>query len=203
MHLVLASSSPARLQILRAAGVVPTVHVPGVDESSVTASDPEQLATELARLKGEAVLAELGTGADVAIIACDSVLELDGEIHGKPHTDEVVRERWRRMRGRTGHLVTGHHLVVVRDGEVHRATDAASTAVTFADVTDAEIEAYIATGEPHHCAGAFTIDGYGGPFVERVDGDPHTVIGLSLPLLRRMLADAGVAWPSLWQGAHA
>ena len=93
----------------------------------------------------------------------------------------------------------GHHLAVVRDGTVHRDTRAATTRVTFADVTDDEVEAYLATGEPHHCAGAFTIDGYGGPFVERLEGDPHNVVGISLPLLRRMLADAGVAWPTLWR----
>lgn len=174
------------------------MHVSGVDESGVHRDDPVALASELARLKAEAVLAERGTDADVVVLGCDSVLALDGQIHGKPYTDERVRERWRAMRGRTGHLVTGHHLVVVRGGGVQRDTRAASTAVTFADVTDAEIEAYIASGEPHQCAGAFTIDGLGGAFVERIEGDHHNVIGLSLPLLRRMFAAAGLSWSDRW-----
>ena len=198
MRLVLASASPARLQTLRAAGVDPIVHVSGVDESQVDGADAAEVASALARLKAEAVLDEVGTDDEVAVIGCDSLLALDGELLGKPLTDDVVRSRWRAMRGRTGELVTGHHLIVVRDGAVHRDTRAASTHVTFAGVTDAEIEAYVATGEPHHCAGAFTIDGYGGAFIERLEGDHHNVIGLSLPLLRHMLADAGVAWPDLW-----
>lgn len=204
MRLVLASASPARLQTLRAAGFDPIVHVSGVDESGVSADEPAALASELARLKAEAVLAELGlapdSGApDTAILGCDSLLVLDGRVHGKPYTDAVATERWRAMRGRTGDLVTGHHLIVVRDGAVHRDTRAATTEVTFADITDDEIDAYVATGEPHHCAGAFTIDGFGGAFIERLAGDHHNVVGLSLPLLRHMLADAGVAWPSLWR----
>lgn len=204
MQLVLASASPARLQTLQAAGVAVSVHVSGVDESVVTASDPAELTRELARLKGEAVLAELGTDADLTLIACDSILFLDGRAWGKPHTDDEVRARWTRMRGRTGDLVTGHHLVVVRGGQVHRDTRAVSTRVTFADVSDAEIDAYVASGEPHHCAGAFTIDGFGGAFVERIEGDHHNVVGISLPTLRRMLADAGVPWTDLWTaGASA
>lgn len=198
MRFILASASPGRLQTLRAAGLDPIVHVSGVDESQVDGADAAEVASALARLKAEAVLAEIGTDADVAVLGCDSLLALDGELLGKPHTDDVVRSRWRAMRGRTGDLVTGHHLIVVRDRAVHRDTRPAATRVTFADVTDAEVEAYIATGEPHHCAGAFTIDGYGGAFIERLEGDHHNVIGLSLPLLRRMLADAGVAWPDLW-----
>ena len=199
MRLILASASPSRLQTLRAAGADPVVHVSGVDESQIEGADATAVASALARLKAEAVLAEVGTDADVVVVGCDSILDLDGEQFGKPHTDEVVRERWHAMRGRTGVLVTGHHVAVVRGGQVHRDTRAATTAVTFADVTDAEVEAYIATGEPHHCAGAFTIDGFGGAFVERLEGDHHNVIGLSLPLLRRMLADAGVEWTALWR----
>ena len=203
MRLILASASPARLQTLRAAGVEPIVPVSGVDESQVEGADAAAVASALARLKAEAVLGELGTGADLAIVGCDSLLALDGELHGKPYTDDVVRARWHAMRGRTGELVTGHHLIVVRDGAVRRDTRAATTRVTFAQVSDAEVEAYIATGEPHHCAGAFTIDGRGGAFVDHLEGDHHNVIGLSLPLLRRMLGDAGVAWPALWHPARA
>ncbi len=199
MRLVLASASPARLQTLRAAGVDPIVHVSGVDESAVTADTPQALACELARLKAEAVLAEVGTATDTAIIGCDSLLVLGGEVHGKPYTDAAVRARWRALRGRSGDLVTGHHLIVVRGGDTHRDTRAATTTVTFADVTDAEIDAYVATGEPHHCAGAFTIDGFGGAFIERLEGDHHNVVGISLPLLRHMLADAGVEWTTLWR----
>ncbi len=203
MRLILASASPARLQTLRAAGVDPIVHVSGVDESQIEPADATTVASALARLKAEAVLTEVGTDADAAIVGCDSLLDLDGELLGKPHTDAVVRERWHAMRGRTGDLVTGHHLIVVRGGAVHRDTREATTRVTFADVTDAEVEAYVATGEPHHCAGAFTIDGFGGAFIERLEGDHHNVVGLSLPLLRRMLADAGIAWPDLWRTGHA
>lgn len=198
MRLVLASASPARLQTLRAAGVDPIVHVSGVDESGVSAVEPAALASTLARLKAEAVLDEMGTADDRAVVGCDSVLVLGGQVHGKPHTDDAVRERWRAMRGRTGDLITGHHLALVRDGVVHHDTRAATTRVTFADVTDAEVDAYVATGEPHHCAGAFTIDGFGGAFIERIEGDHHNVVGISLPLLRHMLADAGIPWPSLW-----
>lgn len=198
MRLVLASASPARLQTLRAAGLDPLVHVSGVDESGVQTADPESLASELSRLKAEAVFTERGT-ADVIVVGCDSVLAFGSQVYGKPRTDAATRERWRSMRGHTGHLITGHHVIVARGGLVVRDTRTASTAVTFADVSDAEIEAYIATGEPHQCAGAFTIDGFAGAFIERLDGDPHNVVGISLPLLRRMLRDAGVSWTDLWR----
>lgn len=206
MRLVLASASPARLATLRAAGVEPTVHVSGVDESAVDAADAAGLATELARLKAEAVFTELTragaepvAGGGTVIVGCDSVLDLDGTICGKPGSDEAVRERWRAMRGRSGVLVTGHHVIVLAGGAAPaRRTRAASTTVRFADITDAEIEAYIATGEPQHVAGAFTIDGYGAAFVTGVEGDHHNVIGLSVPLLREMLAELGVCWTALW-----
>ena len=205
MRLVLASASPARLATLRAAGVEPTVHVSGVDESVVDAGDPAEMASELARLKAEAVLAELvrGTGAPaetLVVVGCDSVLELEGRVHGKPGSDEVVRERWRAMRGRSGRLVTGHHLIVVDAGTGDRrsSTRAASTTVHFAAVTDAEIDAYVATGEPQHVAGAFTIDGLGAAFVRAVEGDHHNVVGISVPLLREMLGALGIAWTDLW-----
>lgn len=203
MRVVLASASPARVSVLRGAGIVPEVIVSGVDESTVDAADPRALAAELARLKAESVFAGLDGADGVIVIGCDSTLVLDGRVHGKPHTDEAVRAQWRTMRGRRGELITGHHLIVARGGDVVRRTEAAATGVTFADVTDAEIEAYIATGEPHHCAGAFTIDGFGGAFVERLEGDHHNVIGLSLPLLRRMLAASGVTWSDLWAATDA
>lgn len=202
MRLILASASPARLSTLRAAGVDPVVHVSGVDESVVAATDAAGLATELARLKGEAVLAEVvgaARGSDVAVVGCDSVLDLEGTICGKPGSDAAVRARWRSMRGRSGVLVTGHHVAVVRGGHVGRLTAAASTTVHFADVTDAEIDAYVATGEPQQVAGAFTIDGYGAAFVTGVAGDPHNVVGISVPLLRTMLGSLGVSWTDLWR----
>ncbi|MFT3875499.1 MAG: Maf family protein [Propioniciclava sp.] len=198
VRVVLASASPARVSVLRGAGIEPEVIVSGVDESRVEAAEPRELAMELARLKAEAVFASLDAPQDVIVIGCDSILVLDGAVHGKPYTDDVVRARWQAMRGRRGDLITGHHLIVARDGDGVGRTEAALTAVTFADVSDAEIEAYIATGEPHHCAGAFTIDGFGGAFVERLEGDHHNVIGLSVPLLRRMLATVGVEWTGLW-----
>ena len=199
MRFVLASASPARVSVLRGAGVDPEVVVSGVDESGVPTDDPRALVGELARLKAEAVFQGLDAEDGLVVVGCDSVLVLDGEVHGKPYTDEAVRTRWRRMRGRRGDLLTGHHLIVVRGDEVVRTTEVVGTGVVFADVTDAEIDAYVATGEPHHCAGAFTIDGFGGAFVERLEGDHHNVIGLSLPALRRMLAASGLPWTDLWR----
>lgn len=201
VRLVLASASPARLATLRAAGLDPEVVVSGVDESGVTADSPAALVAELARLKAEAVDAALTLDdRTTVLVGCDSMLELDGRSYGKPGTPSAAVERWRSMRGRTGVLNTGHHVVVHRpgatDGEVRSAVG--STRVTFAALSDAEIEAYVATGEPLEVAGAFTVDGLGGPFVERIEGDHHNVVGISLPLLRRLLADLGVAWPSLW-----
>ncbi len=192
-RLVLASASPARLATLRAAGLDPDVVVSGVDESAVTISEPAALAVELATRKAVAVAQQQ---PDAVVIGCDSVLELDGAVHGKPADAEEARERWRRMRGRSGILHTGHCLiapdrpVVVRD---------AATTVHFADVTDDEIDAYVDTGEPLHVAGAFTVDGLGGAFVRGVEGDHHNVVGISLPLLREMLAEVEVAWISLWR----
>jgi septum formation protein len=152
----------------------------------------------LARLKAEAVLGSIE--GDGLVLGGDSAFELDGVVHGKPHRPEVARERWLRQRGRTGTLHSGHWLVRVEGGRpvaaVGRPTAAA---VTFADdLDDAEIDAYIATGEPLQVAGAFTIDSLGAPFITRIEGDPSTVVGLSLPLLRTLAGELGVAWPELW-----
>jgi len=202
VRLVLASASPARLATLRSAGLDPEVVVSGVDESGVEAADPAALTAELARLKAEAVDATLVLdGRTTVLVGCDSMLELDGQAYGKPGTTDVAVERWRLMRGRTGVLNTGHHVVVHRAGSRAVRNAVGSTRVTFADLDDAEIDAYVATGEPLAVAGAFTVDGLGGAFVERVEGDHHNVEGISLPLLRRLLADLGVAWPSLWRRA--
>lgn len=195
MRVVLGSASPARLATLRSAGVDPEVIVSGVDESGITAASPRDLAGRLATLKGDAV-AERVTGPCV-VLGCDSVLEFEGVAHGRPVDVDDARSRWQRMRGRSGVLHTGHRVIVL-DDEDRRVTVVGSTTVHFADLTDDEINAYLATGEPLQVAGAFTVDGIGGPFVDRLEGDPHNVAGISLPLLRRTLADLGMAWPSLW-----
>ena len=200
VRLVLASASPARLATLRAAGLDPEVVVSGVDESVVAAGTTAGLVAELARLKAEAVDATLALdGRSTVVVGCDSLLDLDGQAYGKPGTVEAATDRWRLMRGRTGVLHSGHHVVVHRDGARKVRSGVGSTTVTFADLGEAEIAAYVATGEPLEVAGSFTVDGLGGPFVERIEGDHHNVVGISLPLLRALLAELGVAWPSLWR----
>ncbi|MEU8181832.1 Maf family protein [Micromonospora sp. NPDC049044] len=198
LRLVLASASPARRKSLQAAGIEPDVLVSGVDESLVVTDRAEELCLELARLKAQAVLTRLSPGADqrTLVIGCDSVLEFDGEILGKPADPTDATGRWLRMRGRSGVLHSGHCLVDVTAGR--RAEAVASTIVHFADISDDEIAAYVASGEPLAVAGAFTIDGLGGPFVERIEGDPGTVVGLSMPLLRRLLAELGLRIIDLW-----
>ena len=197
--LVLASASPARLATLRSAGVDPVVVVSGVDESVVRADTVAALTARLAQLKAEAVAAGLGDepGA-VLVVGCDSMLELDGQALGKPGSPEVAVERWRSMRGRSGVLHTGHHLVLLSPDGSRTRSAVASTTVHFADVSDAEVEAYVATGEPLQVAGAFTVDGLGGAFVRGIEGDHHNVVGISLPLLRTLLLELDVAWPTLW-----
>ena len=197
MRLVLASASPARLRTLRSAGLDPDVVVSGVDEDKITAAGVPELVAALAEAKAGAVAGELA-GADVLVIGCDSMLELDGRALGKPHDPTEATARWRAMRGRDGVLHTGHHLVLRRGAGTERRTAVASTTVTFADIDDDEIAVYVATGEPLLVAGAFTIDGLGGAFVSGLTGDPHNVVGISLPLLRRMLADLGLRWTDLW-----
>ena len=194
-RVVLASQSPARLATLRSAGLDPEVIVSGVDESVLTTPDPEELSVELARLKARAVAGRDGLG-DALVVGCDSVLEIDGEVHGKPGTPEAATARWKVMRGRSGVLHTGHAVIdTTTDREIARA---ARTVVHFADLDDAEIAAYVATGEPLHVAGSFTIDGIGGAYVTGIEGDPHTVVGIGLPLLREIMADLGHPWHTLW-----
>jgi septum formation protein len=195
-RLVLASQSPARLATLRSAGLVPEVVVSGVDESTVDLDDPAELSLELARRKARAVASSRGVDSPALVVGCDSVLELDGTVHGKPGSAAVAVSRWREMRGRSGVLHTGHWVVDTDSGrEVGRG---GATTVHFAAVTDEEIDAYVRSGEPLHVAGAFTLDGLGGAYVTGIEGDPHNVVGISLPLLRELLAELGVAWHSLW-----
>jgi septum formation protein len=213
-RLVLASQSPARLETLKSAGVIPEVVVSGVDEDKILADatgrfgelDPADAVLVLAQAKAEEVAARLEetlvepveAPADVIVVGCDSMLEIDGTIVGKPADAETARERWRSMRGGKGVLHTGHWVVDLRDdasgGTGGTIGSTSSTTVWFANIDDDEIDAYIATDEPLHVAGAFTIDGLGGPYVERIEGDHHGVVGISLPLLRELLGELGVPW---------
>ncbi|MER5973804.1 nucleoside triphosphate pyrophosphatase [Streptomyces sp. NPDC002055] len=193
--LVLASASPARLGLLRQAGMAPQVIVSGVDEDALTADSPAELARVLAEAKAAAVAAR-PEAAGALVVGCDSVLELDGQALGKPADAEEATARWKSMRGRSGVLRTGHCVVDTASGR--RAATTASTTVRFGEPTDAEVAAYVATGEPLHVAGAFTLDGRSAPFVEGIDGDAGNVIGLSLPTLRALLAEVDVAITDLW-----
>ncbi|MFI7597161.1 Maf family protein [Actinoplanes sp. NPDC049681] len=195
-RLVLASASPARLALLRSAGFDPSVQVSGVDESVVDSTDAAELCLALARMKARAVASTMAPDPDVLVLGCDSVLAFDGQVLGKPANPADAVRRWVAMRGRSGVLHTGHHLT---DLSGKQAEEVGATVVHFADLSDAEVEAYVATGEPLHVAGAFTIDGLGGAFVERIEGDHGNVVGLSLPLFRRLLASFGVSVPQLWK----
>lgn len=192
--IVLASASSTRLALLRSAGLDPKVIVSGVDEDAISAPTPAQLALRLAEEKARTVAAELSEGV---VIGCDSILELDGRPYGKPGTAEVALERWRLMRGRTGRLVTGHSLIDAATGrEVSRAE---TTVVRFAQPSDGELDAYIATGEPLGLAGGFSLDGHGGWFVEGIEGDYGNVLGISLPLVRTLLDELGHAVTAFWR----
>ncbi|AFT99121.1 nucleoside triphosphate pyrophosphatase [Nocardia brasiliensis] len=202
---VLASASPARREVLRSAGIDPVVRVSEVDEDAVAAAlpagtAPQVVVVELARAKALAVAATIPElSADCVVVGCDSMLLVDGELQGKPHTAAVARARWGEMAGRSADLVTGHCVLRLRDGEcTAEALDCSSTTVHFGKPEPDELDAYIATGEPLQVAGAFTLDGLGGWFIDRIEGDPSSVIGIGLPLLRRLLGDVGVAVTQLW-----
>ncbi|MEO3976109.1 nucleoside triphosphate pyrophosphatase [Streptomyces sp. CAU 1734] len=194
-RLVLASASPARLRLLREAGFAPEVIVSGVDEDAISAPSPAELALVLAEAKA-AVVAALPEVAGALVIGCDSVLDLDGEALGKPADSEEATARWKAMRGRSGVLRTGHCVTDTATGRIASAT--ASTTVRFGEPTDAEIAAYVATGEPLRVAGAFTLSGLSAPFIRGIDGDHGNVIGISLPLLRELLAELGYSVTDLW-----
>jgi septum formation protein len=197
-RLILASASPARLTTLRNAGIRPHVQVSGVDEDEVAAAladpTPPELCLALATAKAEAVASTVDSGL---VVGCDSMLELRGKAYGKPKDPEVARARWALMAGNTGLLHTGH--CVIDAGTGKRSADTATTTVRFGSPTAQELDAYISSGEPLAVAGAFTIDGLGGIFIDGIDGDPHTVVGISLPLLRRLLQDLGVRITDLWK----
>ncbi|MGY6656134.1 Maf family protein [Amycolatopsis sp. TRM77291] len=203
MRFVLASQSPARLGVLRSAGFDPSVVVSGVDEDAVAASltdpAPEELVRALAAAKAEAVFEALGGHGDMVIVGCDSMLSINGEMVGKPITPEAARERWAAMAGKTGELLTGHAIIRVENGVKTKETSGTEgTTVRFGTPSQEEIEAYIASGEPLQVAGGFTLDGLGGWFIEGIDGDFSSVIGISLPLTRRLLAEVGVSVIDLW-----
>lgn len=217
MRVCLASTSPARLMLLRQAGIEPLTRAPQVDEEAVIAEvesaeartlPPAEHVLLLARRKAADVAATLAAadpGFDGIVIGGDSMFAFGGEVLGKPLTVDVASERWHRMRGGTGILHSGHSVFRLSPGaEPREAFAVAEAAVTFADdVTDAEIAAYVSSGEPLQVAGAFTVDSLGGAFITRVEGDPSTVVGMSLSTLRRLVVELGIAWTDLWNRSDA
>ena len=205
-QLVLGSASAGRLRVLRQAGMEPLVVVSDVDEDALIAglapdTPPEAVVASLANAKAVDVAAKLPTDvtADCVVLGCDSMLYLDGRLRGKPGSVEIARREWQAMAGNAGYLLTGHALLRVTDDVItHTAGDTRSTTVHFAEPTDAELDAYLDSGEPIGVAGAFTLDGLGGWFIDRIDGDPSNVIGISVPLVRRLLSGTGLAVTDLW-----
>jgi septum formation protein len=191
---VLASASPARRRLLQNAGIEPVVCQSDFDESQIQLSDPVELVQTLALHKAQTVVGQFN---DALVLGCDSVLSVRGEIHGKPANSEEAIARWKQMRGTVGDLYTGHALIdVSQDKTLVRC---GITRVYFADISDACIAAYVATGEPLKCAGCFALEGRGGLFVEKLEGCHSNVIGLSLPLLRQMLSELGYEATDFWQ----
>jgi septum formation protein len=206
-RVVLGSASAGRLRVLRSAGIDPQVAVSGVDEDAVIerlgpGADPATVVNALAEAKAESVYRALDSAAtaDCVVIGCDSMLFINGRLSGKPGNPEEARRRWQTMAGRHGQLFTGHCVLRVRDGAlVGRASAAEVTTVRFGVPTEAELDAYIGSGEPLGVAGAFTLDGLGGWFVDGVDGDPSNVVGLGLAVTRRLLETVGLSIGELWQ----
>ncbi|HYZ37411.1 MAG TPA: Maf family nucleotide pyrophosphatase [Pseudonocardiaceae bacterium] len=206
MRLILASASQGRLGVLRGAGIDPVVRVSGVDEDALAATlagaTPTQLVTALASAKANAVAATVADNyPDAVVVGCDSMLHIGGELVGKPGCADAAVRRWQAMAGRTGELLTGHAVVRLDQGvRVAGTTGAQTTVVRFGTPSQAEIEAYVGSGEPLWVAGGFTLDGRGGWFVDGIDGDPSSVIGISLPLTRRLLIEVGIPVVALWSG---
>ena len=192
--------------VLRQAGIEPVIVVSGVDEDAVIAAhgadaQPEDVTNALAAAKAEQVAADLEPNlkSDCVVIGCDSMLLIDGVLRGKPETVDDARMQWESMSGRPGVLHSGHCVIRMRDGAItHREVDCGTTTVNFGTPTDDELTAYLATGESLHVAGAFTIDGFGGWFIDGIDGDPSNVIGLSLPTMRRLFTRVGLSIGELW-----
>lgn len=206
-RVILASASQGRLGVLRQAGIDPEVVVSDVDEDALLASldpdlPPEAVVAKLANAKALSVAAQLPEAltADCVVIGCDSMLYLDGTLRGKPGSAEAARAQWMSMAGAAGHLLTGHALLRISGGVItHTEVDTGSTKVHFGQPTEVEIARYIDSGEPLYVAGAFTLDGLGGWFVDRIEGDPSNVIGISLPLVHRLVRRAGLAISDLWR----
>ncbi len=193
-HFILASASPARKQLLQLAGIDALACRSDFDESQVKINDPEALVRELARAKAEIVASRF---EQALVLGCDSVLAIAGEIHGKPESPQAAIARWQQMSGQQGTLYTGHALLdTTQSKQILRC---GMTQVKFAEVSDREIAAYVASGEPLNCAGCFALDGKGGLFIERLEGCHSNVIGLSLPLLRQMLAELGYSVADFWE----
>lgn len=204
-RLVLASASSGRRKVLRGAGIEPVVIVSGVDEDAIIAdradAPPGVIVTALATAKAEDVVGRLpdDVAADCVVVGCDSMLYVDGELRGKPGTVDMARAQWDSMAGRPGELYSGHCVIRLRDGSVvAQEAETGSTTVHFAVPTAEELDAYLASGEPLGVAGSFTLDGLGGWFIDRIDGDPANVIGLSLPLVRQLTARCGLSVADLW-----
>ena len=205
-RVVLASASPGRRMVLRQAGIDPFVVVSGVDEDAVIAGQgpdaaPGDVADALAAAKAEQVVANLepSIASDCVVIGCDSMLFIDGALRGKPDSVADARRQWESMRGRPGVLHSGHCVIRLRDGSVtHREVESGATTVNFGTPSDDELTAYLASGESLRVAGAFTIDGLGGWFVDGIEGDPSNVIGLSLPTMRRLFTRVGLSIAGLW-----
>lgn len=191
---VLASASPARRRLLQTAGIDPIVCPSHFDESQIQLASPRDLVQALAKGKAAAVAPQFNGSL---ILGCDSVLALKGDIYGKPDTPAEAINRWRQMRGQVGELYTGH--VLIDQVQQRTLVRHQVTRVHFALVSDRQIETYVATGEPLHCAGCFALEGRGGFFVEKIEGCHSNVIGLSMPLLRQMLAELGYDVTEFWQ----
>ena len=206
-RLVLASASPGRRKVLRQAGIDPLVLVSGVDEDAVVATlersaSPSEITLSLATAKASAVVHQVPAqvATDCVVVGCDSMLHVDGELRGKPGSAKAARLGWQQMAGKSGQLITGHCVIRLQDNVIsHQVADFTVTTVRFANPQPVDLDAYVDTGEPIAVAGGFTLDGYGGWFIDGVDGDPSSVVGIGLPLTRRLLEQMGLSISVLWQ----